>query len=43
LNLRQKGYTSIVLLAIGNRSPADYGIGTPKSRLKTDRIVTYLD
>jgi nitroreductase/dihydropteridine reductase len=43
LDLQVKGYTSILLLAAGRRSPHDYAIGSPKSRLPLERIVTYLD
>jgi nitroreductase / dihydropteridine reductase len=42
LGLREKGYTSTVLLALGGQSPDDYIIGTPKSRLPEERLFTVL-
>jgi nitroreductase / dihydropteridine reductase len=41
--LRDKGYTSTVLLALGRQSSADYIIGTPKSRLPEERLFTVLE
>lgn len=44
LGLTAKGYTSVVLLALGHRSTDDYAIGTPKARLPFDHVVvTHLD
>jgi nitroreductase/dihydropteridine reductase len=43
LGLRKKGYTSIVLLALGRQSSDDYSIGTPKSRLPEERLFTDLE
>jgi nitroreductase/dihydropteridine reductase len=43
LNLRDRGYTSIVLLAVGHRASNDYALGTPKSRLPASRVIEYLD
>jgi nitroreductase/dihydropteridine reductase len=43
LGLREKGYTSTVMLALGAQSPDDYIIGTPKSRLPEERLFTILE
>jgi nitroreductase/dihydropteridine reductase len=43
LGLREKGYTSTVILALGGQSPDDYIIGTPKSRLSEERLFTFLE
>jgi nitroreductase/dihydropteridine reductase len=43
LGLREMGYTSTVLLALGRQSPNDYIIGKPKSRLPQDRFFTVLE
>jgi nitroreductase/dihydropteridine reductase len=42
LGLREMGYTSTFLLALGRRSPDDYLVRTPKSRLPEDRLFTDL-
>jgi nitroreductase/dihydropteridine reductase len=43
LGLREIGYTSTVLLALGRQSSEDYIIGTPKSRLPEERLFTFLE
>jgi nitroreductase / dihydropteridine reductase len=43
LGLREKGYTSTVMLALGGQSPDDYIIGTPKSRLPEERLFAVLE
>jgi nitroreductase/dihydropteridine reductase len=43
LGLRDAGYTSTVMLALGDQSPDDYIIGTPKSRLPEERLFTVLE
>jgi nitroreductase/dihydropteridine reductase len=43
LGLREKGYTSTVMLALGGQSPDDYIIGAPKSRLPEERLFTVLE
>jgi nitroreductase / dihydropteridine reductase len=43
LGLRDTGYTSTVLLALGRQSTDDYIIGTPKSRLPEERLFTVLE
>ncbi len=43
LGLRERGFTSSLLLALGRRSPDDYNAGTPKSRLPAEELFTVLD
>jgi nitroreductase/dihydropteridine reductase len=43
LGLREKGYTSSVLMAFGYQSSEDYVIGTPKSRLPEAKLFSFLD
>jgi nitroreductase/dihydropteridine reductase len=43
LGLREMGYTSTALLALGRQSPNDYIIGKPKSRLPQERFFTVLE
>ncbi|OMH39235.1 oxygen-insensitive NAD(P)H nitroreductase [Motiliproteus sp. MSK22-1] len=42
LGLREKGLTSVVLVAIGKRSPEDFNAPLPKSRHKQEDIFTNL-
>jgi nitroreductase/dihydropteridine reductase len=42
LGLREMGYRSTVLLALGRQSPSDYIINTPKSRLPEAQLFTVL-
>jgi nitroreductase/dihydropteridine reductase len=42
LGLRERGLTSIVLVALGYRSAADFNAKLPKSRLPTEQLFTML-
>lgn len=42
LGLREKGYTSVVVVALGYRSDSDFNAKLPKSRLSEADLVTYL-
>ncbi|TWG85301.1 nitroreductase/dihydropteridine reductase [Cupriavidus gilardii J11] len=42
LGLRERGYTSVVLAALGYRSEADFNAKLPKSRLGVDEVFTFL-
>ena len=42
LGLREKGTTSVVLAALGYRSPDDFNAKLPKSRLPAERVVSEL-
>ena len=43
LGLRSRGFTSIVLLALGRRSSDDHGLERPKPRLPVNEVFTILD
>jgi nitroreductase/dihydropteridine reductase len=40
--LREKGFTTTLLLALGYRAESDFYLKTPKSRLPKDRFFTFL-
>ncbi|WP_343551018.1 oxygen-insensitive NAD(P)H nitroreductase [Pantoea sp.] len=42
LGLREKGFTSVVLVSLGYRSDADFNAGLPKSRLPREEIFTFI-
>lgn len=42
LGLREKGFTSVVLVSLGYRSAADFNAALPKSRLPRDEIFTFI-
>ncbi|WP_157270019.1 oxygen-insensitive NAD(P)H nitroreductase [Azohydromonas aeria] len=42
LGLREKGFTSVVLVALGYRGQGDFNAGLPKSRLPADEVFTTL-
>lgn len=42
LGLRELGYTSVVLVALGHRSEKDFNAALPKSRLPSERVITTL-
>jgi nitroreductase/dihydropteridine reductase len=42
LGLREKGYTSLVVVALGYRSETDFNAKLPKSRLPAETVFTYL-
>ena len=42
LGLRDRGYTSVVLAAVGYRSEQDFNASLPKSRLPRDQIFTFI-
>jgi nitroreductase/dihydropteridine reductase len=42
LGLRERGYTSVVLAAVGYRSEQDFNASLPKSRLPRDQIFTFI-
>lgn len=42
LGLRERGYTSVVLAALGYRGDADFNAKLPKSRLEAERVFTFL-
>ncbi|MCO6057847.1 oxygen-insensitive NAD(P)H nitroreductase [Pseudomonas sp. MOB-449] len=42
LGLREQGYTSVVLVALGRRSEKDFNAALPKSRLPAERVITTL-
>ncbi|GLZ88063.1 oxygen-insensitive NAD(P)H-dependent nitroreductase NfsB [Metapseudomonas resinovorans] len=42
LGLREQGYTSVVMVALGHRSETDFNAGLPKSRLPSERVITSL-
>ncbi|AFC23050.1 oxygen-insensitive NAD(P)H-dependent nitroreductase NfsB [Saprospira grandis] len=39
-SLREKGYTSVAVIALGYRSSSDFNATTPKSRLELEDIIT---
>ena len=42
LGLREKGFTSVVLVSLGYRSDADFNATLPKSRLPQDNVFTFI-
>ncbi|MDE1193710.1 NAD(P)H nitroreductase [Pseudomonas sp. Bc-h] len=42
LGLREKGFTSLVIVALGYRSETDFNAKLPKSRLPAETVFTYL-
>lgn len=42
LGLREKGYTSVVLVSLGYRSEEDFNAALPKSRLPREDIFTFI-
>lgn len=42
LGLREQGYTSVVLVALGYHSADDFNAALPKSRLPEEQVFTYL-
>jgi nitroreductase / dihydropteridine reductase len=42
LGLRERGFTSTVLVALGYRDQNDYNVGKPKSRLPHENLFTFL-
>ncbi|WP_449432249.1 oxygen-insensitive NAD(P)H nitroreductase [Pseudomonas putida] len=42
LGLRERGYTSVVVLSLGYRSDADFNAGLSKSRLPASTVFTFL-
>ncbi|GJG97926.1 oxygen-insensitive NAD(P)H nitroreductase [Cupriavidus pauculus] len=42
LNLRERGLTSVVLVALGRRSEKDFNAGLPKSRLPKQDVFTHI-
>ena len=42
LGVREKGFTSVVLVSLGYRSDADFNAALPKSRLPRDEIFTFI-
>jgi nitroreductase/dihydropteridine reductase len=42
LGLREKGFTSVVLVSLGYRSEADFNAALPKSRLPREEIFTFI-
>ncbi|MDD3884846.1 MAG: nitroreductase family protein [Gallionella sp.] len=42
LGLRKQGFSSVVLVALGYRSPEDFNANLPKSRLPADSIISEL-
>ncbi|CAM4083207.1 Oxygen-insensitive NAD(P)H nitroreductase [Pseudomonas reidholzensis] len=42
LGLRERGFTSVVLLSLGYRSPDDFNAGLSKSRLPAANVFTFL-
>ncbi|HBZ16560.1 MAG TPA: oxygen-insensitive NAD(P)H nitroreductase [Pantoea sp.] len=42
LGLREKGFTSVVLVSLGYRSDADFNAALPKSRLPREEIFTFI-
>lgn len=42
LGLRERGYTGVVMVALGYRSEADFNAGLPKSRLPQEAVFTQL-
>lgn len=42
LGLREKGFTSVVLVSLGYRSDADFNAALPKSRLPRDEVFTFI-
>ncbi|AOE85148.1 oxygen-insensitive NAD(P)H nitroreductase [Pseudomonas sp. TCU-HL1] len=42
LGLREQGYTSVVLVALGRRSEKDFNAALPKSRLPAECVITTL-
>jgi len=42
LKLRERGLTSVVLVALGRRSEKDFNAGLPKSRLPKEALFTFI-
>ena len=42
LGLRERGFTSVVVLSLGYRSEEDFNAGLGKSRLPVDKVFTFL-
>jgi len=42
LKLRERGLTSVVLVALGRRSEKDFNAGLPKSRLPKESVFTFI-
>ncbi|MFS8977387.1 oxygen-insensitive NAD(P)H nitroreductase [Cupriavidus necator] len=42
LGLRERGFTSVVLVSLGYRSAQDFNAGLPKSRLAQEQVFTFL-
>ena len=42
LGLRERGYSSVVILSLGYRSEADFNAGLNKSRLPASQVFTFL-
>ena len=42
LGLRERGFTSVVILSLGYRSEADFNAGLSKSRLPASQVFTFL-
>ena len=42
LGLREKGFTSLVIVSLGYRSETDFNAKLPKSRLSAETVFTYL-
>ena len=42
LSLREQGMTSVVLAALGYRSPDDFNAKLPKSRLPAEKVISEL-
>ena len=41
--LRDKGFTTVAVVALGYRTNTDFNASTPKSRLPEKEIITLLD
>ncbi|MNT48962.1 Oxygen-insensitive NAD(P)H nitroreductase [compost metagenome] len=42
LGLRERGFTSVVLVSLGYRSAQDFNAALPKSRLAQEQVFTFL-
>ncbi|MDT4804388.1 Oxygen-insensitive NAD(P)H nitroreductase [compost metagenome] len=42
LGLRERGFTSVVLVALGHRSEKDFNAALPKSRLPAEQVISVL-
>lgn len=42
LDLAERGYTALAIVALGYRSEADFNVNLPKSRLPAETVISHL-